>query len=130
MSKQIMLVDDEVVMLALLGMTMKRGGFAVIEAENAVMALDLLEKSTPDLVVLDLMMPGIDGVELCRRIRARQQTADTPILMLSALNDAESIKRALAAGANDFLSKLTPHREVLAKVHTLVGEASKPGKVS
>jgi two-component system response regulator MtrA len=129
MSKQIMLVDDEVVMLALLGMTMKRGGFVVIEAENGMMALDLLEKSTPDLIVLDLMMPGMDGVELCSRIRAREQTADTPILMLSALNDAENIKRALAAGANDYLSKLTPHREVLTKVNNLLGGASIPGRV-
>ncbi len=129
MSKQIMLVDDEVVMLALLGMTMKRGGFTVIEAESAVMALDLLEKTTPDLIIADLMMPGIDGVELCRRIRARDETADTPVLMLSALNDAENIKRALAAGANDYLSKLTPHREVLARVHHLLG-TTQAGKVS
>ncbi len=129
MSKQIMLVDDEVVMLALLGMTMKRGGFVVIEAENGAMALDLLEKSTPDLIVLDLMMPGMDGVELCHRIRARPQTAEKPILMLSALNDADNIKRALAAGANDYLSKLTPHREVLAKVNKLLGEAGQPGRV-
>jgi two-component system response regulator MtrA len=129
MSKQIMLVDDEVVMLALLGMTMKRGGFVVIEAENGMMALDLLEKSTPDLIVLDVMMPGMDGVELCSRIRAREQTADTPILMLSALNDAENIKRALAAGANDYLSKLTPHREVLTKVNNLLGDATIPGRV-
>lgn len=129
MSKQIMLVDDEVVMLALLGMTMKRGGFTVIEAESAKMALDLLENTTPDLIILDLMMPGMDGVELCRRIRAREQTASTPVLMLSALNDADSLKRALAAGANDYLSKLTPHREVLTKVHGLLG-TSQPGKVS
>jgi two-component system phosphate regulon response regulator PhoB len=128
MSKQIMLVDDEVVMLALLGMTMKRGGFTVIEAESAAMALELLEATTPDLIILDLMMPGIDGVELCRRIRAREQTADVPIVMLSALNDAENMKRALAAGANDYLSKLTPHREVLAKVHLLLG-TNQPGKV-
>ena len=128
MSKQIMLVDDEVVMLALLGMTMKRGGFTVIEAESAAMALDLLERTTPDLIILDLMMPGMDGVELCRRIRAREHTAKVPIIMLSALNDAESMKRALAAGANDYLSKLTPHREVLAKVHTLLG-TNQPGKV-
>jgi|FLYN01.1.fsa_nt_gi DNA-binding response OmpR family regulator len=129
MSKQIMLVDDEVVMLALLGMTMKRGGFSVIEAESAAMALDLLEKTTPDLFILDLMMPGMDGVELCKRIRARQQTAKTPVVILSALNDADNIKRALAAGANDYLSKLTPHREVLAKVHSLLG-TTPAGKVS
>jgi DNA-binding response OmpR family regulator len=129
MSKQILLVDDEVVMLALLGMTMKRGGFTVIEAESAMMALDLLETTTPDLIILDLMMPGIDGVELCRRLRAREQTADTPVLMLSALNDAENIKRALAAGATDYLSKLTPHREVLTKVNNLLG-TSQAGKVS
>ncbi len=129
MSKQILLVDDEVVMLALLGMTMKRGGFTVVEAESASMALDLLEQSTPDLVILDLMMPGIDGVELARRIRARPQTASTPIIMLSALNDADNMKRAYAAGINEYLSKLTPHREVLAKVHALLG-TEQAGKVS
>lgn len=121
MSKQIMLVDDEVVMLALLSMTMKRGGFVVVEAESAVTALDLLEATTPDLIILDLMMPGMDGIELCRRIRARSATADTPIIMLSALNDAGNIKRALAAGANEYLSKLTPHREVLTLVQHFLG---------
>jgi len=128
MSKQIMLVDDEVVMLALLGMTMKRGGFTVVEAESSLIALELLDKSTPDLIILDLMMPGIDGVELTRRIRSRVQTADTPIIMLSALNDADNIKRAYAAGVNEYLSKLTPHREVLAKVHGLLG-TEQAGKV-
>jgi DNA-binding response OmpR family regulator len=93
------------------------------------MALDLLDNTTPDLIILDLMMPGMDGVELCRRVRAREQTADTPILMLSALNDAENIKRALAAGATDYLSKLTPHREVLTKVNNLLG-TGQAGKVS
>jgi CheY-like chemotaxis protein len=124
MSKRIMLVDDEVVMLALLGIAMKRGGYTVIEAESPFMALDLLETGTPDLIIMDLMMPGIDGVELCSRIRSRPRTAQTPIIILSALTDPSNMKRASDAGANEYLSKLTPHRDVLDTVRRLLSTDS------
>jgi DNA-binding response OmpR family regulator len=119
-----MLVDDEIAMLMLVSMTMKRSGFYVIEADNAPRALDLLETSMPDLIILDVMMPGMSGIELCAQIRARPETAHTPIIMLSALTDSKSMKRAKEAGANEYLSKLTPHHQLVSKVHDMLKVAS------
>jgi two-component system cell cycle response regulator len=119
-SKQIMLVDDEMAMLTLVSITMKRHGFRVIEAENAAKALSLLEKSVPDLIIIDMMMPGMDGIELCERIRARPQTSHIPVIMLSALHDGKNAKRALEVGANLYLPKVTSHYELITKVRDIL----------
>lgn len=78
-----------------------------MQAESALEALDMLDELTPDLFILDNMMPGMSGIELCRQLRGRAQTAQTPIVMLSAMSDEKTIQEALDAGANDYLSKLT-----------------------
>ena len=120
MNKRIMVVDDEPQVLALLDITLRRPGFTVIKANSAANALDLMSQQTPDLFVLDVMMPGMDGIELCRRIRARSQTAEVPILLVSARHDPEIVRKALAAGADDCLSKLTPQYKLLLKVRQLL----------
>ncbi len=120
MSKRILLVDDDHSMLMLMGIAMKRNGYAVIEAENADKALLLLESNVPDLIILDVMMPGMSGIELCQFIRSRPETMHTPVIMLSALTDRNSIKRALEAGANDYLPKLTPHQDLIKRIRGLI----------
>lgn len=118
--KQILVVDDEIGALTLIGIMLERGGFNVIKAKDANAALAELEKDTPDLIILDVMMPGMDGIELCRVIRSRADTKDTPVLILSARGDAESVMRGMAAGANDYLPKPILHHDLVDKVRKML----------
>ncbi len=120
MNKQIMVVDDEVNILLLLDITLKRRGFTVLKAADSCSALTMLEASTPDLFILDVMMPGMDGLELCRRIRARPATAHTPVIMLSARYDQRSVERGLAAGANAYLPKMSLHSDLVTEVRNML----------
>jgi DNA-binding response OmpR family regulator len=120
MTKQIMVVDDDVELLTLIGIILERGGFSVLRAEGALAALDMLKESTPDLFILDLMLPDVDGFELCRRIRTYPQTAQTPVLILSARNDFESIQGGLEAGANGYLSKPVRRHDLMAQVYSML----------
>lgn len=127
MSKQILLVDDDRSMLQLMGIAMRRNGYSVVEAESGSKALSLLDTLMPDLIILDVMMPGMSGIELCAYIRSRPETMHTPVIMLSALTDRNSIKRALEAGANDYLPKLTPHHELISRVKNMLTATAPPG---
>src|SRR3954447_5882232 len=103
--KRILVVDDEIGALTLIGIMLDRGGFEVLKARDANQALSMLDNDTPDLIILDVMMPGTDGIDLCKMIRARPTTNGTPILILSARGDAESVMRGMDAGATDYLPK-------------------------
>ncbi len=118
--KRILVVDDEIGALTLIGIMLDRGGFEVLKARDANQALAILEKETPDLMILDVMMPGVDGIELCQMIRKRKETADTPILILSARGDAESVMRGMDAGASDYLPKPILHHDLVAKVRHML----------
>jgi DNA-binding response OmpR family regulator len=120
-TKRVMVVDDESGALTLIRIMLERNGFTVQGAKDALAALNLLETSTPDLFVLDVMMPGMDGIELCRRIRARPQTAHTPIIILSARGDRESVAEGLAVGADDYLVKPILHHDLASKARDLLG---------
>jgi CheY-like chemotaxis protein len=121
MPKQVMVVDDEIGALALIAIILERNGYAVVKAQGGPVALDLLEKTQPDLFVLDLMMPEMDGIELCKRIRATPGTASTPVILLSARSDPETIDRAMAAGANDYLSKPVFQHALVNRVAIALG---------
>ena len=121
MSKHIMVVDDELGILTLVEIILKRHGMMVSKARDAHEALDLLHAQTPDLFILDIMMPDIDGIELCRRLRAWPQTARTPIIILSARHDARSAEQGLAAGANVYIPKTMLHSDLMKQVYTLLG---------
>ncbi len=118
--KRILVVDDEIGALTLIGIMLDRGGFEVLKARDANQALAILDKETPDLIILDVMMPGVDGIELCQIIRKRKETAETPILILSARGDAESVMRGMDAGASDYLPKPILHHDLVAKVRHML----------
>jgi len=120
MKKLIMLVDDESGMLDLVGLILQRQGYSVLKARDGLTALALLESSTPDLFILDVMMPDMNGIDLCRHIRSRPQTAETPIVMLSARTDLETKRQSFEAGANLYLSKLAVHRELAVVVRDML----------
>ena len=120
MKKHILVVDDEIGALTLIGIMLERGGFNVLKTKDAHIALTSLDERTPDLIILDVMMPDMDGIELCKVIRQRSQTEKTPVLILSARGDAESIIRGIEAGANDYLPKPILHHDLVAKVRAML----------
>jgi DNA-binding response OmpR family regulator len=89
----------------LLRLMLVRAGFEVVEAEDGFDALEKVSQNPPDLMILDIMMPGMDGFTVCESIRNDSRTAALPIIMLSAKTDAESINRGLQVGANKYLTK-------------------------
>lgn len=121
MKSKILIVDDEVGALTLIGIMLDRGGFAVSKARDAASALETLDTETPDLIILDVMMPEMDGIELCQVIRNRAETKQTPVLILSAKGDADSIIRGIEAGANDYLPKPILHHDLVSKVRGMLG---------
>ena len=116
----ILVVDDEVGALTLIGIMLERGGFEVSKARDAYAALNSLQAYTPDLIILDVMMPGMNGIELCRRIREMPTTRETPVVMLSARGDPASVDAGLEAGANDYLQKPILHHDLLTKVRKML----------
>ena len=121
MTKQILVVDDDAQTRALVKMVLQRSGFQTLEAFDGQSALRLLEFSTPDLLIVDMMMPGIDGLELCRCLRSRRPTIETPIIVFTAVTSSRLDKAAREAGANEFLPKTSPPRELTATVQRLLG---------
>jgi DNA-binding response OmpR family regulator len=122
MKRHILVVDDEIGALTLIGIMLERGGFGVLKARDAKSALNVLDEHNPDLIILDVMMPGMDGIELCSLIRQRDLTHKTPVLILSARGDAESIIRGIEAGANDYLPKPILHHDLVSKVRSMLGQ--------
>ncbi|MCA9885591.1 MAG: response regulator [Anaerolineae bacterium] len=124
MKKNVLVVDDEIGALTLIGIMLERGGFNVLKAKDAKSALATLDQNVPDLIILDVMMPGMDGIELCGVIRERTETRETPVLILSARGDAESVMRGMDAGANDYLPKPILHHDLVAKVRSILSQVS------
>ena len=104
---QVLLVDDDEVNLLLTGLALRDRGFDILEASSGEQALQMLASSTPDLVLLDALMPGLDGFDTCRALRARPGLQNLPVLMLTGLDDDASINRAFKAGATEFVVKTT-----------------------
>lgn len=122
MKKHVLVVDDEIGALTLIGIMLERGGFGVMKAKDAKTALGVLDEATPDMIILDVMMPGMDGIELCKVIRERDNLHKTPILILSARGDADSIIKGIEAGANDYLPKPILHHDLVSKVRSMLGQ--------
>jgi sigma-B regulation protein RsbU (phosphoserine phosphatase) len=114
---RVLVVDDNRVNRHLLAALLERGGITRIEmAEDGVQALARMAEVKPDLVLLDLMMPNLDGFEVCRRLRADAETRNLPVLVQSSLNRAEDRARAFSAGATDYVSKPINAIELLSRV--------------
>ncbi|HJQ87537.1 MAG TPA: response regulator [Propionibacteriaceae bacterium] len=114
----ILAVDDQPANLRLLDAVLSPRGYRVISASSGEHALELLPSSGVDLVLLDIVMPGVDGYEVCRRIRSAPETAFLPVVMITASGNQEKT-RAIEAGADDFVSKPFDQSELLARVASL-----------
>lgn len=115
----ILVVDDEPRGRQLLEELLTPHGYRLLFASNGQEALALATAHTPDLVLLDVMMPGVDGFEVCRRLRANPQLREIPVIMLTALDDRESRLQGLAAGADNFLTKPFDQIELRTRVATI-----------
>jgi sigma-B regulation protein RsbU (phosphoserine phosphatase) len=114
----ILIVDDQSDNRSLLRIFLKKEGLDVLEAENGSEALELLHEMRPDLVLLDIMMPGIDGYEVCRRIKTDPDTQDITIIFLSAENEVAAKVKGFELGAADYITKPFEKAEVIARVKT------------
>ena len=115
----VLVVDDQEVNRRLLGAVLTPRGYRVIEAASGEEALQRLAAEVPDVVLLDIVMPGIDGYEVCRRIRDEPGTAVLPVVMITASGQQEKVK-AIESGADDFITKPFDQAELLARVRSLV----------
>jgi DNA-binding response OmpR family regulator len=123
MAKRVLVVDDEPNIVMSLEFLMKRAGFEVRVARNGREALEALEGAAPDLLLLDVMMPEIDGYEVCERIRARPEWAGTKIIMLTARGRDVERQRGLALGADLYVTKPFSTRELVEQAKVLLGVA-------
>ena len=101
----ILLVDDEQKVLDLITFRLQLLGYRVITAQNGEDALSLTETHGPDLIILDVAMPGLDGVTVCSRLKKSETSRGIPILMLTARSEAEDVNKAMTAGADDYVVK-------------------------
>ena len=116
----ILVVDDEEEIRTVMRLSLTIAGYEVREAEDGQSALNALQKKLPDLILLDLLMPGIDGFEVCRHVRADSQTAHIPILILSARTDLRSREEALLAGATKYLTKPISPPQLLQQINEVL----------
>jgi DNA-binding response OmpR family regulator len=121
--KTILVVDDEPIVRDVVGKYLRHAGFRTIEAADGDTARALIERESPSLVVLDVMMPGTDGLSLCRWIRAR---SETPVILLTALSEEADRIVGLELGADDYLTKPFSPRELTARVKTVLRRSGSP----
>jgi DNA-binding response OmpR family regulator len=121
---KVLAVDDDPELLPLVAYALRQAGYQVVEAATGTDALASVESERPDLVVLDVNLPDIDGFEVCRRIRA---TSDVPVLMLTVRGEEEDVVHGLDLGADDYLTKPFSPRTLLARMRALLRRASQEG---
>lgn len=121
MSKQILIVDDDDKIAKLIEIYLHNEGYIVFKADNGLLALDMMEQEEIDLIILDVMMPGLDGISVCLKIR---ETRTTPILMLSAKDGDMDKITGLMTGADDYMVKPFNPLELVARVKSLLRRSS------
>ena len=118
--KTILVVEDEEDILALLHFNLIKAGYLVDCACHGEEALKMIGSKIPDLILLDLMLPGIDGLEICRRLRNDSATREIPVIMLTARGEEEDVVRGLELGADDYMTKPFSIKVLLARVQTVM----------
>ena len=114
----ILIVDNDMPSLQTLSRMLVEQGYEVRGTQNGTAALQFVEKDPPDLILLDILMPEMDGYEVCRQLKANEKYRDIPVLFLSALDEAGDKVKGFTAGAVDFVTKPYQAEEVLARIDT------------
>src|SRR5437016_194087 len=120
MAKKVLVVEDETDLVKLLKYNLEKEGFKVNSATDGTVALAEARRDPPDLVILDLMLPGLDGLEVCRQLRRVDRFARTPVLILSARTEEADRIVGLELGADDYVTKPFSTRELIARVRALL----------
>src|SRR5215470_11328222 len=120
MLKKVLIVEDETDLVKLLKYNLEKEGFKVNYATDGTVALAEARRDPPDLVILDLMLPGLDGLEVCRQLRRNEKFVRTPVLILSARSEEADRVVGLEVGADDYVTKPFSTREVVARVRALL----------
>ena len=114
----ILIVDDTPANLEVLFNFLADYGFKILVAEDGESAIEKAEYASPELILLDILMPGIDGFETCRRLKVNESTRDIPVIFMTALSETVDKVKGLQVGAVDYITKPLQHEEVLARVQT------------
>src|SRR4030042_248559 len=122
MTNKILIIKDDPTSLRLIEYALKQRGYQVLTTLNGLEGIITAQKEEPDLIMLDIMLPGIDGFEVCRRLHAGSQTARVPILIISAKTQKEDINAGFRAGADDYLPKPASPTEIINRVESLLSK--------
>jgi len=120
----ILLAEDDPDILHMVAYKLRRAGFEVVETTDGVAALDACRRAPPDLVLLDVRMPRMDGIAVCRELRAGPRTGDLPIIMLTARAREQDRELAVAAGATDYVVKPFSPRALVERVETVLARTA------
>jgi two-component system phosphate regulon response regulator PhoB len=120
MRPTILVVEDETALVSLLRYNLEKEGFEVLEATDGEEALLVMSERQPDLVLLDWMLPKLSGIEVCRQMRRRSETRNTPVIMLTARGEEGDRIRGLNAGADDYVPKPFSTNELIARIHAVL----------
>ena len=126
--KLITLIEDEPDIQEIIAYNLKREGYQVSAALNGEDGLSIISQKKPNLILLDLMLPGIDGLEVCRRLRSQTDTQDIPIIMVSAKGEETDVVLGLGLGADDYISKPFSPKELIARVQAVLRRSSAQAK--
>jgi pilus assembly protein CpaE len=125
MSEKILIVDDDIDTLKLVGLILQRQGYEVSVASSGAQALEMMNSEVPDLLLLDIMMPEMDGYEIAGQMRSEPKLAEVPIIMFTAKSQLDDKVAGFEAGADDYLTKPTQPRELLAHIKAVLARTSK-----
>ncbi|MCA9934247.1 MAG: response regulator [Ardenticatenaceae bacterium] len=120
----VLVIDDDIEIRHMMGMLLDFEGWETIIASDGVEALAILEQQLPDIILLDVMMPRMNGILFCRELRNNEKTADIPVIILSGKTTAEAIAEGMDAGANLYLTKPTSPQKILGYLKELLGDSS------
>ncbi|HEU5222269.1 MAG TPA: MtrAB system response regulator MtrA [Candidatus Lumbricidophila sp.] len=123
MTQRVLIIDDDTALAEMIGIVLRAEGYATEWCADGATAVSAFRQAKPDLVLLDLMLPGIDGIEVCRRIR---NEAGTPIIMLTAKTDTSDVVKGLESGADDYIAKPFNPTELIARIRARLRPAAEP----
>jgi CheY-like chemotaxis protein len=121
MAKRVLIVDDTTTVRMFVNVILKHEGFELDEATTGLEALERVEKNRPDLILMDINMPEMDGLEACRRLKGDPHTSGIPIIVVTLQGEREQVERAYSAGCDDYLTKPIKKIELLSKITRVLG---------